>query len=265
MRARRREVQHSGEYTLVRKWRWAAVKARLYEAFNRHTGAPALVLKPGRVGDWAPAAKPWRAVVSSTPAQLAVELLTTERRGEALQEVTLGLQQLARAMSQVEDNPAAQSALVGDLAQARRWRARYAARPRFVAALAAAAVLALVSQPLWEGRRPPLGVRAEQGGAAQLAPGAALQPVAVAQVPRRAPGALMLDMPTKPFKGQVRAKDGKCEGRAVRAINGGCWVKLDAAAPCDDRSYEFAGGCYLPEYPPAAEPQAALRGNGQNP
>ncbi len=251
MRARRREDR--SEYQVVRRWP-LAVAARVYEAFHRRTGRPALVLRPGRPGDWRPAARPWRATVSSTPHQLAVELERVPGAAE-LQEVTLAFHRLTGALARAEEVPTA----LAVRAPASWWRAR----PAYVAALAAALVLLVVAPR--SGSVSPLRMLAKPGGAVQLAPEAVAAPVAVARRPVLA-ATLARPMPKKAFDGQARPdKDGKCEGRAERNIREGCWFKLDATAPCDERSYEYQGGCYVPVYPPLPEPRAALRGNAENP
>jgi hypothetical protein len=254
MRARRREDK--SEYQVVRRWP-LVVAARVYEAFHRRTGAPALVLRPGRPGDWQPAARPWSAKVKSTPHQLAVELERLPGSAAELEEVTLAFHRLTGVLAQAEERPAP---LLGEAARARRWHVR----PGYLAALAAAVALALVARPR-SGSEASRKMLADAGAAAQLAPAAAAQPVAMA--PRPALVALALPMPKEPFKGQARPdKAGKCEGAAERAIRGGCWVALrDLSPPCDNRSYEYQGGCYLPVWPPLKEPQAALRGEAEKP
>lgn len=245
--------EQSGEYTLVRRWRFAAAAARVYEAFNRRTGAPAVVLKPGRVGDWNPAAAAWSARVSSTPGHLAVELEPHRRSAEQLQEITLGLHRMANALAQVDTEPAAQAALGGNVAALRVWRARWSAQPVYVAALACAAVLALVAAP----RRNLLTTaKRHDASAVQLAERRAERMLVTPQVPDWM-AAIGAPMPKKPYDGQVRAVDGKCAKRGERAINGGCWVRLgDLPPPCGDDAYEWEGGCYLASWPPMKEPQS---------
>lgn len=255
MRARGWRGMKSGEYTLVRRWRWAAAAARVFEAFHTKSGAPAVVLKPGRVGDWAPAAAPWSARVTSNAEQLAVELVPHPRGVAQLQEVTLGLHRLAHALAQVDTHPAAQAALAGDVAAARVWRAKLGVRPAYAVALAAACVLAVVAAPRvehgWTRTAAP-----PESSPVQLAPLAPAEPLPLAVAPQRATwAAFAVPMPPKPFEGQVLAKAGKCERRSEQAINGGCWVKLDLKPPCDNDAYESKGACYLPSWPAMREPQ----------
>jgi hypothetical protein len=246
--------EQSGEYTLVRRWRWAAAAARVYEAFNRRTGAAAVVLKPGRVGDWSPAAAPWVARVSSTAEHLAVELEPHPRlRGaKHLEEVTLGLYRLANALAQVEAHPAAQAALAGDVAAVRMRRARWVASPRYVAALACAAVAALLAAPRTTATRTP---PPHPASPVQLAEHREERVAMTPQVPDWM-AAIGTPMPKKPYDGQVRAVNGKCAKRGETAINGGCWVKLDLKPPCGDDAYEWEGACYLASWPPMREPQS---------
>ncbi|RYZ47005.1 MAG: hypothetical protein EOO72_00595, partial [Myxococcaceae bacterium] len=49
-------------------------------------------------------------------------------------------------------------------------------------------------------------------------------------------------VPDEPFKGQ---KEAPC-GAQETAINGGCWLKLDAQVPCPKQAGEWKGGCYIP-------------------
>ena len=243
-----------GPYTVVRRWRWAGAAARCFEAFNRLTGAPAVLLKPGRLGDWAPSATAWSATVSSTPEALAVELVPHPRGARQLQEVTLAFHRLTNALANLDTQPAPQAALAGDVAALRVWRARYSTRPGLVAGLAAVALLGVWAAP-----------RTEHGGrVAAVKRGAVVQvgstvpglPVAMAP---RAPfwRTVALDMPPKPFKGQVRTDaEGKCAADE-RAIIGACWVELKATAPCSAKSYEWRGGCYLPVWPAPREDTSA--------
>jgi hypothetical protein len=258
LRARGWRGQTEGEYRVVRRWRWArGAAARVYEAFHRRTGAAALLLMPGRRGDWAPARRPWEARVVSTPSALAVELKPGSlRTQEDVQEVTLAFHRLTAALSQVEDVHVARSALVGEVARNRVARARHSIRPVYAALGLAAAVIALLAAP----RAGPSARHSDGGDATsvQLAPAASLEePAGVARV---GPEVLARDMPREPFPGQSRpGKDGRCAGRGERVINGACWVRLgDLDAPCDDRSYEHRGACYVPMFPAIKEPASVI-------
>jgi hypothetical protein len=199
--------------------------------------------------------------VSSTPGHLAVELEPHRRSAEQLQEITLGLHRMANALAQVDTEPAAQAALGGELAALRvadigrkEWSRAMGVQPRYVAALACAAVAALVAAPRAEAPRVPTP---HPVSAVQLGPVGAILPVATAPM-LPAWASLALDMPPGPFRGQVRPNaNGKCERRADRVINGGCWVRLgDLAPPCEKDAYEWKGGCYLPTWPAPREDPA---------
>jgi hypothetical protein len=230
-----------GEWTVVRRYPGAGadMEARLYEAFNTRTGAPAILAAPRPGSPWQVPA-PFVVRAAGAHGYLALELVQVPPAAH-LPSVSVGLARLAQAMASVDTHP-------GAFMPPRRnpWRAH----PAYVAALGAAALLALVAAPR-------AAQRAEPGAASgaatvQLAPAAMAMPAAQAHRPG-AWAALMLPMPPKPFPGQARPDGaGKCEGRET-AINGGCWVKLDAKAPCNEREYEWRGGCYLPMFPPRRE------------
>ncbi|EAU69058.1 protein kinase [Stigmatella aurantiaca DW4/3-1] len=65
-----------------------------------------------------------------------------------------------------------------------------------------------------------------------------------------------LDMPRKPFQGQLRPNgSNRCPRQTQIAINGGCWVALrDAHPPCGGEGYEWKGGCYYPAYDMPRQP-----------
>jgi hypothetical protein len=237
------------------------VAARVYEAYNRRTGAPALLLKPRHSGDWLTAPRPWEARVVSMPGALALELEPGNMRSrEDIQEVTLGLQRLTTALANVEDHPEVAKVLALPVAQAAATPPAPAVRPGYLAALACAVVLALVGAPRSQRAVAVPRPATPEVELAQLAPVVPLEEPAPASVARRSPAweALARPMPDKPFKGQALPKKGKCEPGEV-VINNGCWVALrDVAPPCGDRYYEWKGGCYVPMFPEANEPRAAL-------
>ncbi|WP_163989345.1 serine/threonine protein kinase [Pyxidicoccus caerfyrddinensis] len=79
-----------------------------------------------------------------------------------------------------------------------------------------------------------------------------------APVSPRAPSAwsaISVDIPPRPLPGQTRPDAaGRCPGRALLAINGGCWMKLDMSLKdCDANLnfYVYKGACYGPFIPPA--------------
>lgn len=62
-----------------------------------------------------------------------------------------------------------------------------------------------------------------------------------------------LDMPPKPFRGQLRPdSNGRCPRKGYVPIHGGCWAKLAVdAKSCEDIGYVYKDGCYVPAFPPA--------------
>ena len=238
-----------GPWTLLRRWRWARGLARLYEAFNRKTGATAIVLRPDRPAEGAPPARQWQARVFSTKEALAVELVPHPRSAAQVEEVTTAFYRLTSALANLAMEPesAEQPSLTGEVAALRAWRARYGVRPMLAAALVVTAVLALVMPPRAHQACP---AAPQQDAPVQLGPVGAVMPVAMApRVPLWA--ALGLDMPKVPFKGQVRPDaSGKCELPYEVAINGGCWVQIgNLPPPCRTSAYEHGGACYLPSWP----------------
>ncbi|ADO74949.1 Protein kinase [Stigmatella aurantiaca DW4/3-1] len=87
------------------------------------------------------------------------------------------------------------------------------------------------------------------GGSAGLAEAVLTAPMAHSPIDRMRAG-LGLDMPKRPFPGQLRPDgSGKCELRGQTAINGGCWLRVaEVEPPCEKAGYEWKGGCYYPVY-----------------
>ena len=77
---------------------------------------------------------------------------------------------------------------------------------------------------------------------------------------------IALDLPDKPFKGQVRPDaNGRCPHKGHVAINGGCWVETKVAPKdCAGTGYVYKGGCYMPllspERPSTSNPTDAPDG-----
>jgi eukaryotic-like serine/threonine-protein kinase len=72
-----------------------------------------------------------------------------------------------------------------------------------------------------------------------------------------APGGKVLakDMPRGPLPGQIKPNPGGQCPNLMHAINGGCWMKLDASIEgCKAEYYVYKGGCYEPRYPPQRQP-----------
>jgi HAMP domain-containing protein len=72
---------------------------------------------------------------------------------------------------------------------------------------------------------------------------------------------LGLDMPQRPFKGQVlppcKGVETEIELTPGRKDTRSCWIKVDAAAEkCQVNGYEYKGSCYLPSHPSQQLPQS---------
>ena len=241
---RKQGWQHNrlGEWTVVRRYPGAGgdMESRLYEAFNTRTGAPAVLVAPRPGAPWQVPA-PWVVRAAGAHGYLALELVQAPPAAH-LGAVSVGLHRLAQGLASVEGRPVAPPR-------------RRAVRAAYLVALATACVALLVA--------PRAALRVEGGAARGAAPvqlataAAAAHPAA--QAHRAMVAALGLPMPKKPWPGQARPDAaGKCEGKAERAINGGCWIRLgDIEPPCDARSYEWNGGCYLPMFPPRRDDTSA--------
>jgi len=70
----------------------------------------------------------------------------------------------------------------------------------------------------------------------------AAAPAASSEVPISEPG-VRVDMPSKPRPDQKRPP---CNPRWEVELNGGCWFKQTAKAPCGAGEYEWEERCYLP-------------------
>ncbi|MDY7232656.1 serine/threonine-protein kinase [Hyalangium rubrum] len=120
----------------------------------------------------------------------------------------------------------------------------------------AAMGLHLILKTRWEG----VEARATQPEAAQddsvvaLGSTAVATPASSAKPSRREP--IMLDLPREPFPGQRRPDaNGRCYSKLQVAINGGCWLALDAdTTACNGDGYVYKGKCYVPVFPPIRAP-----------
>ncbi|WP_245767387.1 serine/threonine protein kinase [Stigmatella erecta] len=129
---------------------------------------------------------------------------------------------------------------------------------------AVAACLTLALAVTQEGQRSwsqPESVRstADDGGTAGLADSVFADPVQRAVVPQSLSG-LKLDMPKRPFPGQLRPDSGgKCSSKGQVPINGGCWFQVaNVEPPCEKAGYEWKGGCYYPIYDAPRAPTSGL-------
>lgn len=227
---------------------------RLYQAHNTETGAPAVVLMPGRPGDWRPLGG-WtvRVTSQSVPPFLALEVEHAPGNvAGALQELTMMLQRLSTAMARLEDRPDAHAHLtLPGLPQApeppppRRRGLLLGAWAFMMASAAAAGVL------LWPRPPEPTGEK----HAPALAGAAIVEPFTFADVQDDAPPVIGYPMPDAPIKGQRKAP---CPKEATVEIRGGCWVTLEAKPPCPISTAEHEGKCYMPVSEKRPEPRALL-------
>ncbi|MDY7229324.1 serine/threonine-protein kinase [Hyalangium rubrum] len=151
-----------------------------------------------------------------------------------------------------------------------RWARAWERRSTWLAAASAGVLLtwALASQEpasQWPAEAPPPVAQAAEetpdagvswdGGTVGLADIVIAAPIASASQPQSRAG-LWLDMPRRPFPGQLRPNgDGQCPRQAQVPVNGGCWIELARVKPpCGDEGYEWAGGCYYPVFDSARQP-----------
>jgi hypothetical protein len=134
-------------------------------------------------------------------------------------------------------------------------------------AAAGGAVVALcavwLAYPSEQRHTPAQQVRAadkEDSGTVALGDSAPRVPMATT-TPAAASKGLGLDMPKRPFTGQLLPP---CQGLEVeieltpgKKDTRSCWIKVDAnAEKCKAKGYEYRGGCYLPTYPSPKLPQS---------
>jgi hypothetical protein len=226
---------------------------RLYQAHNTETGAPAMVLMPGRPGDWRPLGG-WtvRATSEGFPPFLALEVeQAPQEDAAALQELTMILQRLGTAVARIEDRPDAHAHLTSQPRPSEprntepRRRGLLTATWAFaMAAVAAAGVL------LWP--RPPEPTGATHAHA--LAAAVPAEPVTLIDMEDDTPPLIGYPMPDAPFKGQRKPP---CKEPAVE-IRDGCWVQLAHKPPCPKSTAEYEGKCYMPVSEKKPEPRALL-------
>ncbi|MCP3143564.1 serine/threonine protein kinase [Pyxidicoccus xibeiensis] len=92
------------------------------------------------------------------------------------------------------------------------------------------------------------GEEAKDGGTIAAGDTALTAPVAPERAPSMGP-AIRAELPPKPFPGQRRpAGNGRCPGKEMVAINGGCWVKLSVELKdCEGADgLAYKGECYVP-------------------
>jgi eukaryotic-like serine/threonine-protein kinase len=122
--------------------------------------------------------------------------------------------------------------------------------------LALAVAQALREKPQHSGTRfESIKSSAGDGGVAGLADSVLAAPMTGAPLPQSLQG-LRLDMPKRPFPGQLRPDSaGKCTGKGQISINGGCWFQIaNVEPPCEKAGYDWKGSCYYPIYDVTREP-----------
>jgi len=175
------------------------------------------------------------------PQVLQVSARYDEAERVALERVAA--EELARSRARTEREPS--------LAPARYWR--YLGIVAAAACLIMIAVWTVKTRYLMGGRT--VAEDSPEGGTAGL--GDEAEPrAAEMNAPTSRNQGIRLEVPSKPLDGQLRPP---CK-RGHVAIQGGCWVKLDARAPdCPERGYEWNGGCYMPILGAPAPATAAPR------
>lgn len=229
----------AGPYRVVRRFRGAVGRyiGRVYEAYNEDTGAPAVVVTPGRSRAWWPRGD-WTLTLSSSasPPRLALEA-TDGLREEDLDNLPEELTRLVAGAADVARRPEGVAHLVGAPGRARRCRAAVRSGRAVRAALAAVALCALavvagvLASAVGEHRRVDVVVSAPTA-----------EPTGFTYTAGQLP---MAPMPAEPF---ARQKRPPCNPRLEDELVGGCWtrLKVKGTATCPAEAYERAGECYLP-------------------
>lgn len=263
----------------------ADVGGRVYEARNKESGAPALVLVPGKPEDPVPEANiRVRIYAERSPAHYAVEMESSlpptadsvEHAAEMLDVVTSALEGVAfngsatgrRAVAEHLARPARPSQRTRAVAPPLWRRPRWAAAGVALLLLAAATLLAAC----WPGRLSARGL--DLGGATVTRGTGGAGVEAVRQVAAEGPVpefhlrhsdvvAKPIPKPSvkgqPPFKGQAGGK-GECLAEEVR-INDGCWHDMTAIRkpPCGERFWDHPdhpGRCFTPVFNAPPTPQS---------
>lgn len=250
-----------GPYRLLRRLRSTSTgqgAGRAYLAWATPSGRPALVVAPAAPEHYVPQEEyrfRVRAGVQPAP-YVALEVEEAPHGRAPLAQLADGMDAICEVLERYARHPEAHAHLSTTPSPRRR-----SAQGPLWAAGAAVVLAVLVCLPrVWQGETHPPAAPALEA-AASMAEEALTEPEAlpVGSMEGRAPWALALDMPPKPFRGQYRVdKEGKCKGRREVPINGGCWIELAGRAPCGDDAYEWKGACYWPSMPAAKEPSSTL-------
>jgi predicted Ser/Thr protein kinase len=198
------------------------------------------------------------ATVSPELNTLLVRMLSDEPQARGNSgEVAVALEQAARRRSRKAEAPIVprpQDSSPPGLSGRRRTR-----RVAGFAAAVGCALLAACAWWIWQRaallRQAPLGGAVAVGDAGPL--------TAHTAAPRTPSTGLKLDMPKKPFPGQVLPPCREGFETEIELTEGNkdtrsCWLKVDAkAGKCKANGYEYKEGCYVPVYPPVPIPQSA--------
>lgn len=241
-----------GPYHLRKRYRNTGSEVgRIYEAYNVETGAFALVVRPGRAGTWGPRT-PWTARVTADAAHpfLALEVEHAPRaEALALPELTRMFIRLSGALACVDER-ADTGAHLNQKPLPRPPR-RAASRGKWqrlgLGALAAVA-LALTAVALW-----PHSPRSTDKWSPGEAGAVRNEPVAWVDLQDDSQPGIGYPMPSAPFKGQ---RQPPCLKGTEVELHGGCWVLLEAKAPCPRSTAEFDGKCYMPVRQKPPEPRS---------
>lgn len=245
-----------GPYRVGKRYRSTGLGlGRLFQAHHLETGAPAVVLMPGRPGDWRPLGG-WtvRVTSQSVPPFLALEVEQAPGNvAGALQELTMLLQRLSTAMARLEDRPDANAHLTLPVQpQAPEPKPPPPRRRGLLLGAWAFAMASLAGAAVLLGSPPP--EPAGEKHAPALAGAAIVEPFSFADLQDDSPPVIGYPMPDAPIKGQRKAP---CPHPSVE-IRGGCWVPLEYKPPCPISTAEHEGKCYMPVSEKKPEPRALL-------
>jgi hypothetical protein len=215
-------------------------EGRLYEARHVETGEPALAVMPGTGEEWR-TSHPWDVRTLNFARSEVLMVHPRRRPGQptpSLHELSLGYIRAAAALSLLDSREDAQNLFSRSPAPPRSRSPVL----RWGLACASVALSVLVVFLLWPAASTRLESNDLLGESLVFVDG---------QEPT--PSAIAYPLPEKPFKEQ---RIPPCiEGRDTE-IRGGCWVKLEAKAPCPKSTAEFEGNCYLPVEKPKPLPSS---------
>jgi len=246
-----------GPYRVGKRYRGTGLGlGRLFQAHHLETGAPAVVLMPGRPGDWRPLGG-WtvRVTSGSVPPFLALEVEQAPGNvAGALQELTMMLQRLSTAMARLEDRPDANAHLtLPGQPQPPEPTPPPPRRRGLLMGVWAFAMAALAGAAVLLGSPPPEPTGEKHAPA--LAAPVPTEPVTFIDTRDATPTVIGYPMPDAPFKEQ---KKPPCLKGTEVEVRGGCWVPLEYKPPCPISTAEHEGKCYMPVGKKPPEPRALL-------